>query len=87
LEQKGIPFLMTYMDPLMSDRTWHATPAITDAQDRILPYMTCFNGDTFLNWSKKNNYEISSTSHPLEPAHLAATDLILPVAKKILNQP
>ncbi len=86
LEQKGIPFLMTYMDPLMFDRTWHATPAITDAQDRILPYMTCFDGDTFLNWSKKNGYEISSTSHPLEPAHRAATDLMLPIAQqKLVN--
>ena len=87
LEQKSIPFLMTYMDPLMFDRTCHTTPAVTDAQDRILPYMTCFDGDTFLNWSKQNGYEISSTSHPLEPAHRAAADIILPVAKKILNQP
>ena len=84
LEQKGIPFLMTYMDPLMFDRTWHATPAVTDAQDRILPYMTCFDGDTFLNWSKQNGHEISSTLHPLETAHRAAADLTLPIAQQIL---
>lgn len=84
LEQKGIPFLMTYMDPLMFDRTWHATPAVTDAQDRILPYMTLFDNDTFLNWSKKNGYEISDTLHPLESAHRAAVDLILPVAQQKL---
>jgi hypothetical protein len=84
LEQKDIPFLMTYMDPLMFDRTWHATPAITDAQDRILPYMTEFNGDTFLNWSKQNGYEISATLHPLESAHRSAADIILSIAQEKL---
>jgi hypothetical protein len=86
LEQKGIPFLMTYMDTLMLDRTWHTTPAITDAQDRIMPYMTQFNGDTFLNWSKQHGHEISATLHPLETAHRAAADLILPIAQqKLVN--
>jgi hypothetical protein len=84
LEQKNIPFLMTYMDPLMFDRTWHATPAVTDAQDRIQPYMTEFNGDTFLNWSKRNGHEISNTSHPLESAHRAAADVILPIVQEKL---
>lgn len=84
LEQKGIPFLMTYMDPLMFDRTWHATPAVTDAQDRIQPYMTEFDGDTFLNWSKSNGHEISNTSHPLESAHQAAADIVLPVVQEKL---
>jgi len=84
LEQKGIPYLMTYMDPLMFDRTWHATPAITDAQDRILPCMTQFENNTFLNWSKSNGYAISDTLHPLEDAHRAAVDIILPVAQQKL---
>jgi hypothetical protein len=81
LEQKGIPFLMTYMDPLMFDRTWHAGPAVTDAQDRILPYMTLFDGDTFLTWSRRKGYQISATLHPLEAAHCAAVDIMLPAAQ------
>jgi hypothetical protein len=85
LEQKRIPFLMTYMDPLMFDRTWHATPAVTDAQDRIKPYMTLFDNETFLAWSQKNGYEISPTLHPLESAHRAASELILPVAQQKLQ--
>ena len=85
LEQKGIPFLMTYMDPLIFDRTWHATPAVTDAQDRIKPYMMLFEEDTFLNWSKKHDYEISATLHPLEAAHRAAADIILPAAQQQLG--
>jgi hypothetical protein len=38
--------------------------------------MTKFNGLTFLDWSKKNNFEISPTLHPLEPAHQAGFKLI-----------
>jgi hypothetical protein len=85
LEQKRIPFLMTYMDPLMFNRTWHATPAITDAQDRIRPYMTLFDNETFLAWSQKNGFEISPTLHPLEAAHQTAADLILPIAQQKLQ--
>lgn len=84
LEQKNISFLMTYMDPLIFDRTWHATPAVTDAQDRIRPYMTEFAGDTFLNWSKQNGHEISATLHPLESAHRAAAEIMLPIAQEKL---
>jgi hypothetical protein len=85
LEQKRIPFLMTYMDTLMFDRTWHATPAVTDAQDRIRPYMTLFDDETFLAWSRKNGFEISPTLHPLETAHRTAADLILPIAQQKLQ--
>lgn len=85
LEQKQIPFLMTYMDPLMFDRTWHATPAVTDAQDRVRPYMTEFDSHTFLDWSRQNGFEISPTLHPLEAAHQAASELILPKVRQILK--
>jgi hypothetical protein len=85
LEQKRIPFLMTYMDSLMFNRTWHATPAVTDAQDRIRPYMTLFDNETFLAWSQTNGFEISSTLHPLETAHRSAADLILPIAQQKLQ--
>jgi hypothetical protein len=85
LEQKQIPFLMTYMDSLMFDRTWHATPAVTDAQDRIRPHMTLFDNETFLTWSQKNGFKISPTLHPLEAAHRTAADLILPIAQQKLQ--
>jgi hypothetical protein len=79
LNQKGIPFIMTYMDDLLFDRRWHITPAVTDLQDYVYPYMTTFNGQTFLEYSRANNYPISSTLHPLEDAHQAAGDYIIKV--------
>lgn len=76
LKQKQCPFIMTYMDELIFEKTWHTTPAILDMQEYIRPYMKEFNGQSFLEWSKSNGFEISKTSHPLETAHRAAADLV-----------
>jgi hypothetical protein len=76
LKQKKCPFIMTYMDDLIFENIWHTTPAITDMQEYIRPYMNKFNGQSFLEWSKSNGFEISKTLHPLEIAHRAAADLV-----------
>lgn len=78
LQQKQIPFFMTYMDELILEDQWHATPAITDLQQQIKPYLNRFEGHNFLEWSKKKGFPISETQHPLEPAHKAAADLMRP---------
>jgi hypothetical protein len=82
LTQKGIPFLMTYMDPLMYDQQWHTTPAVIDLQKATKNHMTQFEGSSFLEWSRQKNYEISPTWHPLESAHRAAADLMIKVFDK-----
>jgi hypothetical protein len=87
LNQKRIPFLMTYMDPLMLDQTWHVGDAIVSLQQYVQPYLHLFDNQTFLEWSRAHNYPISAGWHPLDSAHAAAADIILPVAKKILDQP
>lgn len=79
LRQKNCPFIMTYMDDLMFDKQWHTTPAITDLQDYILPYMTTFDGLNLQQWSKKNGYPITGIGHPLEQAHAAAGELMIKV--------
>ena len=85
LKSKKIPFLMTYMDPLMLEKQWHSTPAVTDLQDQVAPYLQTFDGKTFLDWSHDNGFEISAKKHPLEPAHRAAAELILPTASEKLK--
>ena len=79
LRQKGISFIMTYMDDLIFDQRWHTTPAVIALQEYIKPYMTMFDDQTFLEWSRANNYPISTTLHPLEQAHQAATDYMIKV--------
>ena len=77
LQQRGYPFIMTYMDDLIFEKPWHTTPALTDMQDYIRPYLTQFDNTNFLNWSKQKGFEISQTLHPLEAAHQAAADYML----------
>jgi hypothetical protein len=84
LNHYRIPFLMTFMDELIFETEWHATPAVTSAQDFIRPYMATFEGKTFLDWSRKNNFEISPTLHPLEQAHATAAKLMISEIRKSL---
>ncbi len=78
LEQASIPCIMTYMDDLMFETEWHASPAILTMQQRAKPYMTRFQEQSFLEWSRSQGFEISETWHPLAPAHRAAADLLIP---------
>ena len=77
LNQKNIPFVMTYIDELLFDQKWHTTPAVLDLQEYIEPHMTRFEGQTFLNWSRSNGYPESPGWHPLTEAHSAAADVII----------
>jgi len=86
LQQKNIPFIMTYMDELMFDTTWHTTPAVIDLQNYIRPYMTKFENKTFLDFSKEKGFPISETLHPLEPAHQAAFESIKSNLDAILHK-
>ena len=67
---------MTYMDELMFDQRWHCTPAVSELQRYCQPYMTRFDGKTFLDYSRDRGFAISPTLHPLEEAHAAAAELI-----------
>ena len=69
--------MMTFMDELILENEWHATPAITDMQDYIRPWLTTFEGKTFLDWSKTHKFPISKTMHPLEQAHTAGAKYIM----------
>lgn len=69
LQERDFPFIMTYMDELLFDRTYNTTPTITALQNYIKPYMTTFEGKTFLEWSRSRGYPESASWHPLEQAH------------------
>ena len=77
LIKKNVPFIMTYMDELIFNNEWHTTPAVTELQNYIQPYMTKFDNMTFLEWSRKNNFAESAMQHPLEQAHRSAGDYII----------
>ena len=76
LKQKNIPFVMTYMDRLLFDKRWNTSPGVLEMQSLIEPYMTMFDSQTFLEWSRKHNYPESANWHPLEEAHQNAFELV-----------
>ena len=82
LNQKGIPFIMTYMDRLLFDQKWHTSPAVMDLQSYVQPYMTEFENKTFLEWSRAHGYPEKEAWHPLEEAHQAAGDYMIKVFDK-----
>jgi hypothetical protein len=77
LEKHGIPYVMTCMDELIMEQKWHATTAVTQAQDFLGARLSDFDGTNFLGWSERQGFDISATMHPLEQAHRAAADLML----------
>jgi hypothetical protein len=79
LQQKNCPFIMTYEDGLIFSYRWNTSPLIIELQDYIMPHLTTFNGDTFVQFAKKNGYPITSLGHPLEEAHAAAGELMIKV--------
>jgi hypothetical protein len=82
LQQKNIPLVMTYMDRLLFDKRWHVTSAVTYLQNHIESAMTLFDSQTFLEYSRSNNFEISDRLHPLELAHASGAEVIWPVFDK-----
>jgi len=82
LNQKKIPFVMTYMDELLFDQQWHMTPAVEYLQSYVRPYMTTFEGKTFLEWSRAHGYQETALWHPLEAAHRDAGAVMCQVFDK-----
>jgi hypothetical protein len=85
LKNKNIPFVMTCIDDLILDRRWNIPVSVTDTQDYIKPYVTDFQGQNFLDWSRKNGFAIGQWLHPLSEAHESASRLIIPVVHGLLN--
>lgn len=76
LHNAGAPYLMTYMDELMLDNKWNVTDSVRYLQEQVQPYLSTFNNSTFLEFSKRNQYQISEKLHPLEEAHAAGYNSI-----------
>ena len=86
LIQERIPFVMTYMDPLLLCDRYSMPACVRFLQDQVRPYLHDFNGMDFLTWSREQGYAISDSNHPLEEAHEAATELMWPIIDAILHK-
>jgi len=89
LHQREIPFVMTYMDYLLLehiDPDWHDPKYVTVMQSKIENFLVDFDGKNFLDWSQDRGFAVSENWHPLEQAHQAAADYMLPRIDAILRR-
>jgi hypothetical protein len=87
LRSLNCPFIMTYMDNSLLDKldpNWHDPGYLEVLQQKLKQILVNFDGDNFLNWSRKNKFPVSKCWHPLEDAHQAAAEYWLPAVKKLL---
>ena len=77
LKSKNIPFIMTCIDKLIIDQTYHSPNYITNLQNEVANYIAWFQDKGFYHWAKDNDYPIHKEGgHPLEEAHQAAFEYI-----------
>ena len=87
LRNNNIPFISTYTDQLMLDSTWNASTGIIELQKILRKELKTFPGNqTFLEWSRANNYPESDSWHPLELAHEKAAEYWLPIYEKEISK-
>jgi len=55
---------------------------VIELQTYVQPFMKNFDGQTFLEWSRANDYPETAAWHPLEEAHRAASDFMIKVFDK-----
>jgi hypothetical protein len=89
LNERQIPFVMTYMDLLMLehiDPDWHDPKYVSVMQNKIKNFLKDFDGKNFLDWSRHQGFAVSENWHPLEQAHRAAAEYMLPRIDAILRK-
>jgi hypothetical protein len=76
LKEKNITNIQTYMDKQLFNSECHCPTYIQELQQSVLFQMETFEGYTFLDWARKNEFFVTDTGwHPLEEAHAAACKL------------
>ena len=83
LLQHSTRFAMTCLDPTLFCDQWHASDQILELQRHIKPHVLDFAGKTFLQWCKEHAYPTSAAGHPLDEAHRAAADSMLPKISRL----
>jgi hypothetical protein len=86
LQQKNKKFLMTFVDDLIWESEFHATPAILYLQAYISPFVKSFESMGFFEWAKTKKFSISDKWHPLEDAHQAAADYFENTIKLLVDK-
>jgi hypothetical protein len=87
LKSLNCPYIMTYMDYNLLHHinpNWHDPRYLEVLQQKLSEILVNFDGENFLDWSRRQGYPVSDTWHPLEQAHQAAADYWLPAVERLL---
>lgn len=85
LESQKIDFFMTAMDSTLLEPVnpnWQDPRSIRLMQKKLKSYINWFEGLSFLDWSRKHKFPESKFWHPLEEAHLSASEYMIKVFDK-----
>ena len=74
MDSKNINAIHTYTDRHIFSTEFHAPEYITALQDRVRPYMSEWDGKTFLEWNDEQGFYKTETLHPLEETHRIACE-------------
>ena len=89
MRERQIDFVMTYMDRTMLEHinpNWHDPKYVSVIQNKVKNFLVDFGGYNFLDWSKDRGFAISENWHPLDQAHQAAADFMMPRIDAILRR-
>ena len=78
LKSKNIICIQTYMDYIMFDQEYdiHSPDYVKELQSLVRADLELFEGENFIDWSYKKGFEVTKIGlHPLEDAHVAASEL------------
>lgn len=81
LDKLNINYITTTIDPLVFDTNFHTQEYIKTLQHLVKDKFIWFEGLSFYEWAKHNNYKISDKWHPLEEAHEKAFEYINEITK------
>jgi hypothetical protein len=77
LRYNKIKYIITSVDTLVLDNTYHSPSYIVNLQKQVNDEITWFDDLGFYDWAKNHNYAISAKGkHPLEEAHINAFNYI-----------
>lgn len=86
LRKNHCKFLMTCMDRMILCDHYHSSPVMQDWQKQLQTDLLFFEEQDFLHWSLGQGFATGRTNHPLEQAHAAAADLMIPAIDAILRR-
>jgi len=85
LKQTNHQYAMSTVDDFLFDTKWHNPPYIEFLQNQCRNHIHWFDGLSFLEWAKLNQFRLGPAGHPLEDAHQKAFEYFESTYEQLIN--